>query len=77
MDVISVLLGISLILFFGFFAEFIFKKFNIPYRIIEYPIIKKERPNREESLLQLGLSPYYKHVLNVGLFTLRKIRGLH
>ena len=30
MDVISVLLGISLILFFGFFAEFIFKKFNIP-----------------------------------------------
>ncbi len=29
-EVILVLLGISLILFFGFFAEFIFKKFSIP-----------------------------------------------
>ena len=29
-DVIQVLLGISLIIFFGFFAEFIFRKFNVP-----------------------------------------------
>lgn len=30
MDVIAILLGVSLILFFGFFAEFIFKKLSIP-----------------------------------------------
>lgn len=30
MDVVTVLLGISLILFFGFFAQFIFKKLGIP-----------------------------------------------
>ena len=30
MDVIIVLLGMSLVLFFGFFAEFIFRKFSIP-----------------------------------------------
>ncbi|HYD02950.1 MAG TPA: cation:proton antiporter [Alphaproteobacteria bacterium] len=30
MNVISVLLGISVILFLGFFAEFLFKRFNLP-----------------------------------------------
>jgi potassium/hydrogen antiporter len=30
MDVVSILLGISIILFLGFFAEFLFKKFNVP-----------------------------------------------
>ena len=30
MDVVLILLAVSLILFFGFFAEFIFKKLNIP-----------------------------------------------
>lgn len=42
---------------------------KVPYEIIEYPIEKKERPNREEALKKLGLDPEYKHVLNVGLFT--------
>ena len=30
MDVVSILLAVSLILFFGFFAEFIFRRFSIP-----------------------------------------------
>jgi len=30
MDVVGILLGISIILFLGFFAEFFFKKFNVP-----------------------------------------------
>ena len=30
MDVVIVLLAVSLILFFGFFAEFIFKRLSIP-----------------------------------------------
>ena len=30
MDVVGILLGVSIILFLGFFAEFFFKKFNVP-----------------------------------------------
>ena len=30
MDVVGILLGVSIILFLGFFAEFLFKKFNVP-----------------------------------------------
>jgi len=52
-----------------------YKNFNVPKVVIEYPIEKKERPNREESLRALGLDPSYKHVLNVGLFTRRKNQG--
>ena len=53
-------------------SQYIANKFsplNVPYEIIEYPIEKKERPNREESLKKLGLNPEYTHILNVGLFT--------
>jgi len=53
-------------------SKFIAEKFetlNVPYEIIEHPIEKKEKPNREEKLKELGLDPEYKHVLNVGLFT--------
>jgi hypothetical protein len=45
---------------------------NVNSEVVEYPIEYKERPNREESLLKLGLDPNYKHVLHVGLFTPRK-----
>jgi glycosyltransferase involved in cell wall biosynthesis len=45
---------------------------GINSEVVEYPIDYKERPNREETLLKLGLDPDYKHVLHVGLFTPRK-----
>jgi hypothetical protein len=45
---------------------------NLPSEVVEYPIEYKERPNRDEALIKLGLDPEYKHVLHVGLFTPRK-----
>jgi FkbM family methyltransferase len=49
-----------------------FSKLNIPITIMEYDIEYKEKQNREEGLVKLGLDPKIKHVLNVGLFTPRK-----
>jgi hypothetical protein len=49
-----------------------FSKLNIPITILEADIEYKERQNREEGLVKLGLDPNIKHVLNVGLFTPRK-----
>lgn len=46
-----------------------YKPLNVPYEVIEYPIEKKERPDRTIALKKLGLDPEYKHILNVGLFT--------
>lgn len=60
---------------FAFISDFhpqLYKDFNIPYEIIEYPVVYKERPNREDGLLKLGLDPSLIHILNVGLFTPRK-----
>ena len=60
---------------FAFISDFhpkIYKNWGIPYEVTEYPIEKKERPNRKAALEKLGLDPSYKHVLNVGLFTSRK-----
>jgi hypothetical protein len=45
---------------------------NIDSEVVEYPIEYKNRPDRDQSLLKLGLDPTYKHVLHVGLFTPRK-----
>lgn len=49
-----------------------FQKLNIPIDIVEYDIEYKERQDRTSGLLELGLDPNLKHVLNVGLFTPRK-----
>lgn len=49
-----------------------FKDLNVPIEILEYPVIKKERPNRSESLKKLGLDPSFKHILHVGLFAPHK-----
>jgi FkbM family methyltransferase len=49
-----------------------FSKLKIPISIIEFDIEKKERQDREEGLIKLGLDPTIKHILNVGLFTPRK-----
>ena len=45
---------------------------NIPMEVVHYPIDKYIRPDRNESLVKLGLDPNYLHVLHVGLFTPRK-----
>ena len=47
-------------------------EYDIPYEIVEFPIIKKSRPDRNKTLEELGLDPSYKHILNVGLWTSRK-----
>ena len=50
-----------------------FQKLGIPTELVEYPIEKKIRQKtREQILLELGLDPNIKHVINVGLFTPRK-----
>lgn len=56
------------------YKEFM-EKFNIPYRICEYPVEYHDRPDRKEALKALGLNPDMSHVLNVGLFTPRKNQG--
>lgn len=52
----------------------VFKDFEVPMDLIEYPIdIKK--PNKEESINQLNLESDYKHIINIGLFTEGKNQG--
>jgi glycosyltransferase involved in cell wall biosynthesis len=46
-----------------------FKKLGVPSTVWEYPIEKKERPNRNEALRKLNLDSKKIHILNVGLFT--------
>lgn len=45
---------------------------DINYDIAEYPVEKKERPDRKKILNKLGLDENKVHILNVGLFTPRK-----
>ena len=45
---------------------------KINSEVVEYPIEYKNRPDRDQSLIKLGLDPNYKHVLHIGLFTPRK-----
>jgi FkbM family methyltransferase len=50
-----------------------YKDFDIPCDVVEYPIENKIRTKtREQALTELGLDPNLKHVINVGLFTPRK-----
>ena len=42
---------------------------DIPKEVVEYPIEYKDRPNRNQALLDLNQDPNYKHILMVGLFT--------
>lgn len=49
-----------------------FSKLRIPIDLVEADIEYKERQDRTTGLLNLGLDPNLKHVLNVGLFTPRK-----
>jgi autotransporter strand-loop-strand O-heptosyltransferase len=45
---------------------------NIPKTVWEVPINKKSRPNRESTLISLGLDPSKYHILNVGLVSPNK-----
>jgi len=49
-----------------------FSSIDVPAEVVEYPIEKKNKTNRKESLIELGLDPDKIHFLNVGLFTPRK-----
>tara|TARA_R110000796_G_scaffold46872_2_gene113187 strand:+ start:387 stop:3041 length:2655 start_codon:yes stop_codon:yes gene_type:complete len=49
-----------------------YKDLDIPKSLVEYPIEYVSRPNREDSLKELGLDPNRKHILHIGLFTPRK-----
>ena len=46
-----------------------YNNLNIPMFLVEYPIEKKQRKNRSESLKLLGLDINKTHIINVGLFT--------
>lgn len=54
------------------FQQAEFSKLNIPIDLIESDIEHVDRADRTIGLLDLGLDPSLKHVLNVGLFTPRK-----
>lgn len=49
-----------------------FTPLGIPITLLEADIVYRERPDRRESLLKLGLDPQKIHILNVGLWTSRK-----
>ena len=50
-----------------------YTQLNIPCELIPYPIEQHTRTkSREQVLLELGLDPNVKHVVNVGLFTPNK-----
>jgi glycosyltransferase involved in cell wall biosynthesis len=52
-----------------------YKEYGVPIEYKPYPILKHERPLRDEALKELGLDPNKKHILNVGLFTPGKNQG--
>jgi FkbM family methyltransferase len=50
-----------------------YRSLDIPCELVEYPIEYKTSTETKEKLMsQLGLDPYKKHVITVGLFTPRK-----
>jgi hypothetical protein len=57
--------------FVSAYNAFKFSMFDIPYSVIEYPVDKKQKKQKENQEF-LGFSPDWKHVVNVGLFTSRK-----
>lgn len=58
-------------IFVSAFNAFRYSIFDIPYEIIEYPVDVKIK-NQKENQEKLELSSDWKHVVNVGLFTVRK-----
>jgi len=61
--------------YFAFVSEYQKKALSslrVPAEVVEYPIEYKNKTDRKQALLQLGLDPDLTHFLNVGLFTHRK-----
>lgn len=61
--------------YFAFVSEYQKKQLsclNIPTEVVEYPIEYKNKTDRKQALLELGLDPNITHFLNIGLFTHRK-----
>ena len=54
------------------FQRQLFESLGVPIEIADYPIEFKERLDRDSTLKFLGLDPSIFHILNIGLFTLRK-----
>lgn len=50
----------------------IIKSFTDKVQLVEYEIQKNTRPDRNKTLMSLGLDPNYFHVLQVGLFNKNK-----
>lgn len=50
----------------------IIKSFTDKVQLVEYDIQKNTRPDRNKTLISLGLDPNYFHVLQVGLFNKNK-----
>jgi glycosyltransferase involved in cell wall biosynthesis len=61
--------------FVGKFHAKQYQKFGVPTKIIEYQTIPHSRPDRTEALINIGLDPSKKHILNVGLFAPHKNQG--
>jgi glycosyltransferase involved in cell wall biosynthesis len=59
-------------LFVSIFQQRRFSELGVDSEVIEFPIEKKKKENREASLIRLGLDPQKTHILNIGLFTPRK-----
>ena len=49
-----------------------YNRVDTPKILVEYPIEYTPRPNREDALKRLNLTPSKKHILHIGLFTSRK-----
>lgn len=63
---------------FAFISDYIKNQYaEIPIigGVLDMDIEKNNRPDRDKTLISLGLDPSYKHILNVGLFTPGKNQG--
>jgi hypothetical protein len=58
-------------IFVSAFNAFRYSMYNIPYTIVEYPVDRKEKPQKEYQN-KLNFNSDWKHIVNVGLFTPRK-----
>lgn len=61
----------DIFVFVSAYNAFKYVHLDVPMRIIEYPVDKKQR-SKVEMQKKLQLDPSYKHLITVGLFTPRK-----
>jgi len=61
----------DMFVFVSAYNAFKYIHLDVPMRIIEYPVDKKQR-SKIDMQKKLGLDPSYKHLITVGLFTPRK-----